>query len=123
MGVILIVEDDFLICECAAQMVTDWGHTTLTAGNMAEASTHLNSALPIDALFTDIRLKDAHQAGYEIARLAVQLRPNIRVLYTTGDVISDHTRGLFVPGASYIQKPYTEADLQKSITELLGASV
>ena len=122
MGVILIVEDDFLICECAAQMVTDWGHTTLTADDAAGAAEHLHSALAIDAVFTDIRLRAEHQAGYEIARLAVRLRPNIRVLYTTGDLISDQTRGLFVAGASFIRKPYAEADLQKAIAELLTPS-
>lgn len=123
MGVILIVEDDVLICECAEQMVSDWGHTTLTASDAVGAAMHLHSAVPIDALFTDIRLTARAQAGYEIARLAVQLRPTIRVLYTTGDLIGDQAKGLFVAGASYIQKPYSEAELHKAIAELLAPPV
>ena len=121
MAVILIVEDEAMICLYTEQMITDWGHTALIAGDVDEALAHLHSHRQIDALFTDIRLKAALQGGYEVAHRAVQLRPNLRVLYATGDLISEKTGSLFVKGAQFLQKPYTEAGLQKSIAELLAA--
>ena len=121
MAVILIVEDELMIRLFSEQMFTDWGHTTLEAGDIDEALAHLHSPHHIDVLFTDIRLKAALQGGYEIAHRAIQLRPQLRVLYTSGNLISDKTGALFVKGAEYLQKPYTEAGLQKSIAGLLSA--
>ena len=121
MAVILVVEDEMMIRLYAEQMVTDWGHTTLTAGDVDAALAHLHSPRHIDVLFTDIRLKDALHGGYGIARRAVELRPQLRVLYATGDLISDKNASLFVKGTQCLQKPYTEAGLQKSIAGLLAA--
>ena len=121
MAVILIVEDEVMIRSYTEQMVTDWGHITLEAGDVEEALAHLHSPQHIDALFTDIRLKAEPNGGYEVARRAILLRPQLRVLYATGDLISDQNRALFVKGAEYLQKPYTEAGLRKSIAGLLAA--
>lgn len=120
MAVILIVEDEVMIRLYTEEMITDWGHTTLIAGDVDEALAHLHSPQQIDVLFTDIRLKAALQGGYEVARRAVQLRPKLRVLYATGDLISDKTGPLFVKGAQFLQKPYTAAGLQSSLAELLA---
>lgn len=57
MAVILIVEDDVFIREIAEMMIQDWGHVTLTAGDVEEALVLLRSDQAIDALFTDIYLK------------------------------------------------------------------
>ncbi len=63
MAVILIVEDDVFIREIAEMMIQDWGHDTLSAGDVDEALSVLRSAQHIDALFTDIYLNDWSLAG------------------------------------------------------------
>src|SRR5471030_3081380 len=121
MAVILIVEDDVFIREIAEMMIQDWGHQTLTASDVDEALSFLRSPQHIDALFTDIYLKSAVLGGCELAHQAIELRPGLRVLYTTGNVVTDKMRTLFVEGTKCLLKPYTPRQLQDSFTALLAA--
>jgi CheY-like chemotaxis protein len=121
MAVILIVEDDVFIRDDAEIMIQDWGHDILSASDVDEALSLLHSAQPIDALFTDIYLKKAVLGGYELAHQAIKLRQNLRVLYTTGNTINEKMKALFVEGAHFLQKPYTQRQLQSSVAELLAA--
>ena len=75
---------------------------------------------PIDALFTDIRLKRASQGGLEVANQAIKLRPKLRVLYTTSFSATDELKSLFVDGAHFLSKPYAPCDLQASVERLLA---
>lgn len=121
MATILIVEDDAFIRDDAEMMIQDWGHNTLLASDVDEELSLLRSSHQIDALFTDIYLKRAVLGGYELAYQAIKLRLNLRVLYTTGNTISDETKALFVDGAHFLPKPYTRFQLQNSVEALLAA--
>jgi hypothetical protein len=48
----------------------------------------IRSGQHIDALFTDIYLKDSILGGCELAHQAIALRPELRVLYTTGNFVT-----------------------------------
>jgi DNA-binding NtrC family response regulator len=121
MAVILIVEDSVFIREIAEMMIQDWGHHTLSAGGVDEALLVLHSPQRIDALFTDIYLKTAVLGGCELAHQAIKLRPELRVLYTTGNFVTDTMRALFVDGRHFLGKPYTPHQLQDSIEDMLAA--
>ena len=121
MAVILIVEDEVFTREVAVMMIQDWDHQTLSAGGVEEALLVLQSSQPIDALFTDIYLKKAVLGGCELAHQAIQLRPNLRVLYTTGNFITDKMKTLFVEGAHFLSKPYSQDQLHASVGEMLAA--
>jgi DNA-binding NtrC family response regulator len=121
MAVILIVEDDVFICQIAEMMVQDWGHHTLSAGDVDEALSLVRSPRHIDLLFTDIYLKTAVLGGWALAREAIQLRPQLRVLYTTGNSVTDKMKTLFVEGAHFLRKPYTPQQLKDSVEDLLAA--
>lgn len=121
MAVILIVEDEALLRYFAEKMVQDWGHQTLSAGDADEALLLLRSPQPIAALFTDIRLKPGALDGFDLALEAVKLRPELRVLYTTGSSVTDKMKTLFVKGAHFLPKPYQEQQLQDSMEGLLAA--
>lgn len=101
MAVILVVEDEPIIGEIAVLMIEDLGHTTLLACDVDEALVFLRSTQPIDALFTDIRLKAAVHGGYELADQAIKLRPKLRVLYATGNSQTGAMKALFVEGGSF----------------------
>jgi DNA-binding NtrC family response regulator len=120
MAVILIVEDDVFIREIAEMMIQDWGHETLLASDVDEALALLRSPQPIDALFTDIYLKTAVRGGCELALQAIALRPNLRVLYTTGNTITEKMKALLVEGTHFLSKPYTENQLQNSVKDMLA---
>jgi DNA-binding NtrC family response regulator len=121
MAVILIVEDDVFIREIAEMMIQDWGHHTLSASDVDEALSLLRSPQHIDALFTDIFLKTAVLGGCELAHEAIKLRPKLRVLYTTGNSVTDILKAMFVEGTHFLRKPYTPNQLQASVEALLGA--
>jgi len=121
MAVILIVEDDVFIRDAAEMMIRDWDHRILLAGDVDEALSFLRAPQHIDALFTDIHLKKAVLGGCELADEAIKLRPILRVLYTTGNSISDKMKALFVEGSHFLQKPYSEQQLQTSVEKLLAA--
>ena len=120
-AVILIVEDEVFIRDLAELMVEEFGHTSLSASDMDEALVLLRSPQRIDALFTDIRLKTAVLGGYELAQLAIKLRPQLRVLYASGNSTTDKTKALFVRGARFLQKPYSPEGLKGAIEDLLAA--
>jgi CheY-like chemotaxis protein len=121
MAVVLLVEDDAFIRELAAELIQEFGHHTHSASDMDEALLFLRSGQHVDALVADIRLKTAPLGGLELARQAIRLRPQLRVLYTTGSSINKFS-DLFVDGAHFLRKPYTQSQLQTSIEQLLEAS-
>jgi CheY-like chemotaxis protein len=121
MAVILIVEDDVFIREIAEMMIQDWGHQTLSASDVDEALLILRSPQHIDALFTDIYLKAAVLGGCDLALQAIALRPKLRVLYTTGNAITEKMKALLVEGTHFLRKPYTQNQLQDSVKTMLAA--
>jgi CheY-like chemotaxis protein len=121
MAAILIVEDDALICELAGMMIHDFGHHIVLASDVDEGLAILRSSQKFDALFTDIYLKRAIFGGCDLAQQARQLRPSLRVLYTTGNAITDSLKSVFVQGSQFLRKPYTSGQLQASIDSLLAA--
>ena len=123
MATILIVDDEVFIRGVTDMMVQELGHQTLVASDPDEALMHLQSGQAIDGLFTDIRLKSNAFGGFELARQAITLHPELRVLYTTGSSLTDKMRALFVDGAHFMQKPYSPAQLNISMKELLAAPV
>jgi len=121
MAIILIVEDDIFTRDIAEMMIQDWGHETLLAGDRDEALAFVRSDQRIDALFTDIYLKKEVLGGCELARQAIELRPELRVLYTTGNTPSTQMKALFVDGQHFLPKPYTPDQLHDSVQGMLAA--
>ena len=120
MAVVLVVEDNVFIRESAEMMTQACGHDTLSASDVDEALSLLRSSEHIDVLFTDIYLKNLTSGGCDLALEAVRLRPELLVLYTTGNVVSDKMKALFIEGTQLIRKPYIQRQLQDSFTSLLA---
>jgi DNA-binding NtrC family response regulator len=119
MAVILIVEDEVFIRRNAEWTIGDLGHQTLIAADLQEALAHLSGASPIDALFVDIRLGALPLGGYDVANQAIGLRPDLRVLYTSGTILTVDMSEQFVGGGQFIQKPYSSHQLETSVADLL----
>ena len=119
MAVILVVEDDVFIRLNAECVIEDLGHSSLLASDLASALLHLVVPLHIDVLFVDIRLHALAFGGYDVANQAIALRPGLPVLYTSGSPLTDDMTERFVPGGHFLQKPYSPAQLEFSMEELL----
>lgn len=121
MATILIVEDEVFVLQAAEWAVEDMGHSPLMASDLTEALEHLSASGSIDALFVDIRLRALALGGYDVANQAVKIRPDLRVLYTSGTPLDDEMAGLFVNGGQFLQKPYSPEGLGLSLSALLDA--
>ena len=121
MAVILIVEDDMFIREIVEMTIQRWGHETLLASDVDEALSILRSPLHIDLLFTDIYLNAAILGGCELAQQAIKLRPELRVLYTTGNFVTNKMKTMFIEGTHCLHKPYLADQLHDSLEGLLAA--
>ena len=120
MALILIVEDELFIRKNAEWTMEDMGHNTLVACDLGEAMAHLSASVPIDALFVDMRLSALPFGGYDVANQAIALRPDLRVLYTSGTPLTADMADQFVPGGQFIQKPYSPEQLGISMQQLLN---
>ena len=119
MAVILIVEDEVFIRQSAEWTIEDLGHTPLLAHDLASALAHLTSSRRIDALFVDIRLDSLALGGYDVANHAILLMPHLRVLYTSGTPLTADMTDMFVEGGRFLQKPYSPAQLEFSVGQIL----
>ncbi len=118
MAIVLIVEDEAQVLLLAESYLQEQGHETLSASAIAEASAILEGPDKIDVLFTDIGLRDDLQAGLELAKLAVERRPSLKVLYTTGQTVTDGMKALFVERSAMLTKPYTVEQLLTGLSVL-----
>ena len=118
MAIILVVEDEVQVLILAESYLEEHGHKTLSAANGTQATAIIESDQPLDLLFTDIGLGDDLQAGLELARAAVERRPGLKVLYATGQTVTDGMKALFVEGSTVLAKPYTVEELLTSLSVL-----
>jgi len=118
MAVVLIIEDEAQVLLLAESYLQEHGHETFSARTVAEGSAILARPDKIDVLFTDIGLRDDLQAGLELARAAVGHRPDIKVLYATGQTVTGGMRELFVERSAMLVKPYTVDQLLTSLSML-----
>jgi len=113
--VVLVVEDEPTVRTLAASTLAEHGYATLSAANGTEALALLsNDDTPIDLLFTDINMPDGPD-GLELALQAVELRPALRVVYTSGGGQTDGMIARFVDGATFLPKPYTNEQLVETV--------
>ena len=122
MATVLIVEDDVFVNLEAIFIVKELGHVTLCAYDVDQALAILHADGHIDLLFTDIRLKNRHTGGFEVAKRAVELRSEICILYTSGGDLLGQPKGLFLDGSHFLQKPYGDMQLKASLAAALQAT-
>jgi DNA-binding NtrC family response regulator len=113
---VLVVEDEEEIRVLAQSILEEAGHTVFSASGETSADAILDSDEKIDVLFTDISL-GSEEEGLSLAKRAVQRRPNLRVIYTTGRGVSDGVRAAFVEPFQFIGKPYTAPQLMTAVNE------
>jgi len=114
---VLLVEDEEALRRVGRQMLEMYGYTVLlAAGGAAALELAQNHPHPIQLLMTDILMPK--MGGIELAERLSTLRPELKVLYTSG--YNDSGISLQrVEGARYLQKPYAMENLGHTLRELL----
>ena len=121
MATVLIVEDQAEVLVLAQSFLEEQGHRTLSAAIPDDALAILTGQETVDALFVDIILNGNMQAGIELAKRAVELKPGLKVVYSTGLAVTDDLKALLVPGSVILEKPYTVDQLLTSLSVHVGA--
>ncbi len=120
MAKVLVVEDEAQVLVLAESYLEEQGHITFSATTVEGALAVLDREQDIDLLFTDLGLDDNKSAGLELARQGVERRPDLKVLYATGQTVTDGMKALFVDGAKLLEKPYTVEQLSMSLAVHFG---
>jgi PAS domain S-box-containing protein len=113
---ILLVDDEPLVRQGTAAMLSDAGYQVIEARSGSEALSLVQSGLAFDALLTDFAMPT--MTGVELAHAIRAERGNTPVLMITGFAsIQDSNVG----GIPRLAKPFRQAELIAALTELLTA--
>lgn len=115
---ILVVEDDARVRRVAVARLDELGYTIIEASNGVEALEQLEGHSDIALLFSDIVMPGG-MAGDELADLARALRPDIKVLFTSGYAEPAVAGRQLAMKGSWLKKPYTARELAVRLRELL----
>ncbi len=116
--VILVVEDEDRVREMSVASLREMGYTVIHASNAAAALKMLEGHPETALLFTDIVMPEMN--GRQLAIEALNRRPELKVLYTTG-----FTRNAIIhngkldAGVHFIAKPFTYGQLATKLREVL----
>jgi signal transduction histidine kinase/CheY-like chemotaxis protein len=118
--VVLVVEDEEGVRAFTVEMLRELGYGVLEAANGHTALRLIAASPAIQLLFTDVGLPGGMN-GRQLADEAMKLRPDLKVLFTSG-----YTRNAIVhggrldAGVALIGKPFTYAALAEKISQVLN---
>jgi PAS domain S-box-containing protein len=116
---ILVVEDDETVRMLITEVLSTLGYRYLEAADAQAAIPFLQSASPIDLLITDVGLPNMN--GRQLAEIAREHRPSLKVLFVTGYAQNATVRGGFLaPGMEMITKPFALDVLSTKVSEMIG---
>jgi CheY-like chemotaxis protein len=114
---LLYVEDEPLVQEIGVLTLESAGYGVVAAQSAPEAFSALTACgAAIKAVVTDIKLP-GDGSGWDIAKRARELLPNIPVVYVSGGN-SHEWPAMGVPGSVMVAKPYAAAQLIAAVSAL-----
>lgn len=112
--VVLVVEDDPDVLLIATTILDAEGYKILEASSGSEALDVLRAHPEVDLLFTDV-VMPGDIDGFELAHQAKQLRPALRVVYTSGYVKNLPWGEKGIGYGPLLPKPWRQEQLLQSI--------
>ena len=119
---VLVLEDDDDVRRYSVATLNDLGYRVLEAADGLSALAVLGGSGTIDLLFTDVVLPGG-LTGAQVAVQAQEMRPGLRVLYTTGYARNAIMQGSRLdPSVRLLQKPFTVTELAAKLRDVLGGA-
>ena len=115
---VLVVEDDERVRQVSVDALRELGYAVLQAADAHQALAVLALHPEIGLLFTDVVMPEMN--GRQLAARALESRPDLKVLYTTG-----YTRnaivhnGMLDAEVAFLAKPFTVDQLARKIRRVL----
>lgn len=120
---VLVVDDDDSVRDVAVLQLKSLGYSVVTASNGPEAIEILSRVSDIDLLFTDVVMPGGLN-GREVAEEARKLRPDLKVLFTSGYFEGALVRdGALEASVRLLAKPYRKRDLAEKLEEVFGSAL
>lgn len=118
---LLLVEDDQSIRSMLQEILEEGGYELILSSNGNEALSSLEGQSDgLRGLITDIDLGQGPN-GWDVARRARELKPDISVVYMSGASAHDWTSH-GVPNSTMVSKPFAPAQIVTAISALLNLS-
>ena len=115
---VLVVEDDPSIRLLITEVLDELGYASFQAADGKAAVALLESNARLDMMVTDVGLPGMN--GRQLADIAREHRPNLRILFLTGYAEHATARGEFLgPGMEMMTKPFAIADLARKIRQII----
>ncbi|MBP2238811.1 DNA-binding NtrC family response regulator [Sinorhizobium kostiense] len=116
---ILLAEDEALLLLDFEQALAEAGFSVIAVSSGRKAIALLNAGdASIQGIVTDIRFREPPD-GWNVARVAREIDPEIPVVYVSGDSAPDWaSKG--VPNSIMLEKPFAMAQLVTAISQLLN---
>jgi CheY-like chemotaxis protein len=113
---ILVVDDDVLVAESIAEMLSDLGHTVHVAYSGARALELIHAHTEIELVLTDHAMPG--MTGTELASSIRKFKPNLPIDLGSGYAELPEGTDLQLPRLS---KPYGQDDLRSLIASIISA--
>jgi len=117
---VLLVEDDEQVLEMAVESLEELQYRVVVARDAREALAHLHGPERIDIMFSDIVMPGGMN-GAQLAVEARKLRPELKVLLTSGYVGEAGNDELFEKNLPVLTKPYRRDELAEKLRLVLGS--
>lgn len=118
---VLVVEDDKLVRNYVVGQLKSLGYAVLEAAEASSALEILHQIPDIDLLFTDVVMPGG-MGGRELSMEARALRPNIKILFTSGYTENSIVHnGKLDAGIELLSKPYRREQLALKLRKVLDA--
>ncbi len=116
-GIVLLVDDEETVRSIGAEMLKELGYTTLLASDGREALAMFTKHPDINFVILDLTMP--HMDGEQCFRELRRLRPDIRVIISSGYNEQEVTQKFCGKGlAGFIQKPYKLSGLREVIKSI-----
>ncbi|HET7882207.1 MAG TPA: ATP-binding protein, partial [Acetobacteraceae bacterium] len=116
---ILLVDDNTSMRMVARRHLVSLGYRVSEAGSGPAALEILQAGESYDLLLTDVVMPDG-MTGYQLAAAARTLLPDLRILFTTGYVLTKRAEAMPHPGMT-LHKPYRRQELAVTVRAALDA--
>ena len=118
---VLAVDDDDMVCEAVARIMTDWGCTVMTASSPAAALERID----LDRFRPDLLLVDYNLGtpldGLQLVEIIGRHLPNCPpAILVTGSTDADAILRFEASGHAWLSKPVDSAQLKRTAAALIG---
>jgi two-component system, cell cycle sensor histidine kinase and response regulator CckA len=119
---VLVVDDEAPIRQMEMRILQAGGYRAVEAASGPEAIRMLDEGVALDLLIADLEMPEL--SGEEMVRRIHAARPNLKVLYVTGNIgrLLD-AQSIIWEGEAFLDKPFTANGLLEAVSLLLKGTV